>query len=79
MPYNKTIWVEGETAVSPRNMNNIESGIEDAHAQLEAHKADNAPHAGYVMPLHIADESNPSLKVKLTLIDGKPYFKVVSV
>jgi len=42
MAYKKTIWVEGETPISPRNMNNIEEGIEAQEAALDAHKAEEA-------------------------------------
>lgn len=31
MAYTKTVWVNGETALSDVNMNHIESGIKDAH------------------------------------------------
>ncbi len=34
MAYKKTVWVEGETPLSPLNFNNMEAGIEGAHAQL---------------------------------------------
>lgn len=47
MAYKKTIWVEGETPISPRNMNNIEEGIEAQEAALDAHKADYVRQPAY--------------------------------
>ena len=34
MAYTKTIWINGEVALSDTNMNNIEKGIEDAHNDI---------------------------------------------
>ena len=36
MPYTKTVWVNGATALSAPNMNNIEDGVEDATSRLDA-------------------------------------------
>lgn len=34
MAYNKTTWVNGETALSANNLNKMEQGIEDAHKMV---------------------------------------------
>lgn len=44
MAYKKTVWVEGQTPLSPRNFNNIEEGIESQEAALVSHMADYALH-----------------------------------
>lgn len=42
MPYSPTTWVEGETALSPTNLNNIESGVSKAPYGLDA-SSNNVP------------------------------------
>ena len=42
MAYKKTVWVEGQTPLSPRNFNNMESGIWDAYWQSGATPLANA-------------------------------------
>lgn len=39
MAYTKTVWENGETALSDVNMNHIEQGIKDAHDMIEALKS----------------------------------------
>ena len=36
MAYNPTVWVEGQTALGPTNMNKIEQGIKAAHDAIDA-------------------------------------------
>lgn len=43
--YTPTIWVEqGPPGISAENLNKIESGIDTAHSELDAHLADNSIH-----------------------------------
>ena len=35
MAYTKTIWINGEVALSDTNLNHIEKGIEDAHVSID--------------------------------------------
>nr|BDD47208.1 hypothetical protein 1 [bacterium] len=42
MAYNKTNWVDDQTAVSASNMNKIEQGIKDAHGIAESHASRHA-------------------------------------
>lgn len=47
MAYNKTLWNDNVTPLSAQNMNHIEQGIADAHANLDAHAAAADPHPQY--------------------------------
>lgn len=39
MAYTKTIWINGEVALSDTNLNHIETGIEDAHDSIDELKS----------------------------------------
>lgn len=57
MAYTKTTWVDGSTALSAEHMNNIETGIEDAHIAL-ADKVDKVEGKGLSTNDYTTEEKN---------------------
>jgi hypothetical protein len=45
--YTKTTWANGGTGASAERMNNLESGVESAHSELETHKTSTDHDARY--------------------------------
>lgn len=44
--YPKTTWVDDVTPMSAANMNKIETGIDDAHTEIENHVSTMVDHVG---------------------------------